>query len=696
MSYSVGIDTGGTFTDCVVMGDDGSIVTTKAPSTPRDFSIGVLDVVEKVARLLNMDAATFLPQVAVFGHGTTVATNTLITRTGSRTGFITTLGHEDALLIGRINQKVAGLTESELTNVVELDKAVPIIPRNLIKGVTERVDCNGKVLVALNTEEVKAAAAQLVGRGVQAIAVNLLWSFMNPEHELKIKAIINELYPKIFVTISSELAPVIKEYERGATTALNAYLGVRTATYLSALDRKLNEHGLKNPLMIMQSMGGFMSAREACLKPVTTLASGPVGGAIASKILAAAAGYDNVITSDVGGTSFDVGLVIKGETEFSTPVFDKYRISIPMVDITSIGAGGGSIAWIEECTGILKVGPQSAGADPGPVCYGLGGTEPTVTDADFALGRYNPDYFLGGAMKVDKDKSLAAIEEKIARPLKSDPFKAAMGIVDIVDAHMADLIRKVTVGRGYDPREFVLLAFGGGGPSHVGAYGPDVGVKFSIIPRLASVFSAFGIAASDILQVKELSDPMTAPGDPARMNSIFSRLEGEILKEFDRGGIPRSSIHLLRSVDTRYKGQVHELRTPVPAGNLTPEILSRIVADFEAKYEAKYGKGTAYKVAGIEMITYRVIGIGKVTKGSLPRYPRAAGSARRARKAVRNVYYAEFGEFRPVDIYDLDKLQTGHEVAGPAIFEGTDQTIVVHPGQIARLDEYLSVVLQSK
>ncbi len=694
MTYTVGVDTGGTFTDCVVIGEDGHIFTTKAPSTPKDFSQGVLNAAEKAAKILDLDLSQFLNQVNIFGHGTTVATNTLITRTGSKTGFITTRGHEDTLLIGRIHQKVAGLSESEITDIAGLDKAVPIIPRSLIKGVTERVDYRGDVLVKLDEEDVKKAAAELAAQGVQAIGINLLWSFMNPGHERRIKELINRLYPKLFVSISSELAPVIKEYERGATTALNAYLGMRTSTYLDALDRKLTQNGLKNPLMIMQSMGGFMSAREACVKPVTTLASGPVGGAIASKILAAAAGYDNVITSDVGGTSFDVGLVIKGETEFSTPVFDKYRISIPMVDITSIGAGGGSIAWIEEGSNILKVGPQSAGADPGPVCYNLGGVNPTVTDADFILGRYNPDYFLGGVMKVDIARSLQAIEEKVARPLKMDPYKAAMGIVDIVDSHMADLIRKMTVGRGYDPREFVLLAFGGGGPSHVGAYGPDVGVKTSIIPRLASVFSAFGIAASDIIYVKEISDPMNAPGDADKMNRIFEKLEAEISGEFKKEGVSLTSLEMLRSVDIRYKGQVHELRTPVPGGTLKPSDLPGVVSEFEARYEAKYGKGTAYKAAGIEMITFRVIGVGKVSRSGLPKYRKATTSAARAKKAVRNVYFGEFGEFRPTDIYDLDKLKTGHTVPGPAIIEGIDQTVVVHPKQTARVDEYLSIVLK--
>ncbi|MDZ4246806.1 MAG: hydantoinase/oxoprolinase family protein, partial [Dehalococcoidia bacterium] len=510
-----------------------------------------------------------LKQVKVFGHGTTVATNTLITRTGSKTGFLTTKGHEDTLLIGRIHQKVAGLNESELTNIGELDKAVPLVPRSLIKGITERVDYKGDILVKLDEGEVKQVVADLVARGVKAIGVNLLWSFMNPAHELKIKSIITEQYPNIFVSISSELAPVIKEYERGATTALNAYLGVRTSTYISALEKKLSDNGLKYPLQIMQSMGGFMSAREACVKPVTTLASGPVGGAIASRILAAEAGYENVITSDVGGTSFDVGLVIKGQTEFSNPVFDKYRISIPMVDITSVGAGGGSIAWVEEGTGIMKVGPQSAGADPGPVCYDLGGLEPTVTDADFVLGRYNPEYFLGGTMKIDRDKSLAAIEEKIARPIGMDVYKAAMGILDIVDSHMADLIRKVTVGRGYDPREFVLFAFGGGGPGHVGAYGPDVGVKLSVIPQLASVFSAFGIAASDIVHVKELSDPMSAPGDEERLTSIFQKLEKEIQDDFNNEGVPLETTTLVRTIDMRYKGQVHELRNDVGRDKFT-------------------------------------------------------------------------------------------------------------------------------
>lgn len=697
MAYSIGIDCGGTFTDCVVVNDEGEFTWGKAPSTPGDFSAGVINSVTVTGEGINISAKELLKNTHIFGHGTTVAINALLTRRGSKTGLITTRGFEDTLIIGRIHQKVAGLNESELINVAELDKADPVIPRSLIKGVRERVDYKGQIISPLNHEEVRQAVKSLVDEGAEAIAVCLLWSFMNQKHELEIEQIINEAYPNIFVTLSSKLAPVIKEYERMATTSINAYLGKITANYISTLDQKLKETNLQYPLLIMQGMGGFTSAQEARERPILTISSGPVGGIIGSRTLAEILGYDNVISTDVGGTSFDVGLLVKRETPFAqAPVYAKYRLCIPMIDTVSIGAGGGSIAWVEAETGLLKVGPRSAGAVPGPVCYDKGGTEPAVTDADLVLNRYNPDFFLGGRMKLNRAKAVAAIEEKIAKPLKMKVEDAAMGIVRVVDSQMADLVRKATVGRGYDPRNFIILAYGSAGPSHAGSYAFDAGGKLVVIPRLASVFSAFGVAVSDIIHKASLSEPMRVPLDVKRLKVLYEKLEKDILATFTREGTDIKDVVLTRTMDLRYRGQVHELEALVPGGGLGPEDMNKVVDHFEKVYEDRYGKGTAYKAAGIEAITYRITGIKRIPKPVFTKHKLESEDASHAIKDNRKVYFSESGGYTLTRIYDRNKLRAGNVVGGPAIIEVEDTTVVIHPEQTARVDEYLNIVMQCK
>ncbi|MBI2831880.1 MAG: hydantoinase/oxoprolinase family protein [Chloroflexi bacterium] len=695
MAYIIGIDTGGTFTDIVVLSeDDGKVTTDKAPSTPRDFSIGVIDAVENAARQLGMSGFQLLNNTAIFAIGTTVATNMLLTHTGTKTGHITTKGFEDTLLIGRVNQKIAGLSGIDVLDLARLDKARPVIPRNLIKGVTERIDYKGEVIVPLVYQETAQVVRDLVEKEhVEAIAVVLLWSFMNPEHEQEIKKIINQMYPQIYVTISSELVPKIKEYERAATTSINAYVGKGTSRYISSLGTRLKENGLKLPPMIMQNMGGFTTADEACRKPVLTCNSGPAGGVVGAQALANLLGYKNIITTDMGGTSFDVGLVVNGVSQFASQlILDKYVTLNPTIDVTSIGAGSGSIAWIEPDTGLLKVGPQSAAADPGPVCYEKGGTEPTVTDANIVLGRY-PGHLLGGKIKLNKEKSFSAIKTKIADPLKMDVATAAISIIDIVDSHMADLIRKVTVAKGYDPGDFVIFSFGGAGAAHVGSYG-YVGSKTAIIPNFASEFSAFGICSSDVIHINELSEPMRYPFGTERITAIYQDLENKALKDFQAEGFSRENILLTRLVDLRYIGQIQEMATRVPAGDLNHQDMERVIDEFEAAYELKYGKGSAYKIAGIEATTYRVHGVGKIIKPSPKKRRRGPANSSAAIKEKRDVYFRECDGFRLINVYDRGKLQPGNIVEGPAIIEAVDTTVVVHPGQTVKLDGYSNMIMQ--
>ena len=695
MTNIIAVDSGGTFTDCVVVDSDGTVTTAKSPSTPGDFSAGVLAAVTGAAEAMGLGLDALLAGTGLFAHGTTVATNALLTRSGPRVGLITTKGHEDALIIGRTIQKAAGLAESELTNLARLEKANPVIPRPLIKGVTERVDYKGAVIVPLDLDEARRAVDELVCAGVGAIAICFLWSFLRPEHEQAVHKMITTEHPEIFVSSSHEVAPVIKEYERGASTVLNAYLSRDSDAYISALQDKLSSAGLRRDLVIMQSAGGVTSATDARGHAVSLLSSGPAGGVLGAAALGELIGSANVITTDVGGTSFDVGLVVEGEPVITTaPVFDKYHTVLPVIDVTSIGAGGGSIAWIEPGTGHLKVGPASAGADPGPACYGMGGDRPTVTDANVVLGRIDPGYFLGGTRGLDAGLAEAAIRDRVAAALGVSVVEAAMGIVDILDARMADLVRMETIGRGYDPREFALFAFGGAGPLHVGAYGVEVGAKPVVVPSHSSVFSAYGIAGSDLVRVRQTSDPMIAPFDPERLTAVYSRMEQATQADLESNGVSRDHVTLQREIELRYRGQVHEVRVPVPAGDLGRAQTDEVLADFERRYNRRFGRGAAYRRAGIEARTFLVRGVGRILKPE--QLPAALGAPdpTAARTGERPVYFRELGGFAPTPVYRREALAPGNVVPGPAVIEAVDTTVLLHPGQSARVDGWANLLLE--
>jgi N-methylhydantoinase A len=688
-SYVVAVDSGGTFSDCVVIDRDGATSTGKAASTPPDFSRGVLDAVASAAEGLGLSTSELLGRSLLFSHGTTVATNALLTRTGTPTGLLTTRGHEDAILIGRTFQKVAGLTEAEMTQVSRLAKPPPIIPRELIAGVDERVDSTGAVVVQLNEESLEQAVASLLDRGARSLAVSLLWSFLNPVHERAIRNWLERHHPGLPVSLSSELAPVIREYERGITVAINGYLVGQTGEYLERLVGRLDDAGHRRQAVVMQSSGGVMPIERARTHAVSLLTSGPAGGVMAAKALAERLGDRDVITTDVGGTSFDVGLIVDGEPQFvESPIFAQFQLVTPMIDVATIGAGGGSVAWIESQTGLLRVGPRSAGADPGPACYGRGGTEPTVTDADVVLGRLNPSYFLGGRQQLDTDASLAAMES-IAEPLRLSAREAALAVARIADSHMTDLIRRVSVERGYDPRRFVIYAFGGAGPPHAGSYGAGLGARRVVIPALASEFSAFGIGASDLLVVSEASHPCRAPFDTAQLEQILDGLEQRAHAELSASGVPSADMTFRRFARLRYGGQVHELRVPVPRLNGSDEPL---LAEFHRLYEAKYGRGAAYREAGVQALTFIVHGYGRLHHPALE--AQASAGPQPAADAIverRQVVFAE----GPLDtpVYRSERLRAGNRLHGPAVIEAPTTTVVVFPRQLAEVDELGSVIL---
>ncbi len=693
MDRLVAVDSGGTFTDCVVLDTTGRVTTAKAPSTPSDFSEGVVQSVRRAAACDGLDLGDVLRRTVSFCHGTTVATNTLLTRSGSVVGLITTKGHEDAIIIGRTIQKAAGLTESELSNLARLEKAVPIVPRPLIKGVTERIDYRGSVVVPIDLDEAAVAVDELVAGGVEAIAVCFLWSFLNPDHERAVADLIGERHPDLFVTASHVVAPVIKEYERGATTVLNGYLSRTTHTYISKLQRRLADGGLANDPVIMQSIGGLTRAEAGKGRAVALLGSGPTGGVFGAASLGRLIGADNIVTTDVGGTSFDVGLVVDGEPlVVGTPVFDKYHTALPVIDVVSIGAGGGSVAWIEPGTGLVKVGPQSAGAVPGPACYGTGGTRPTVTDANLVLGRLDPAYFLGGERALHTEGATEAIRTHIAEPCGLSVEETAIAIVDILDARMADLVRMSTIGRGYDPREFALFAFGGAGPLHVGAYAADVGAKLTVVPTNSAVFSAFGIAASDPVSVVQASDPMAAPFDPDRMSALYDTLSGQAAAELAANGVAPENITTTREIEMRYRGQVHEVRVPVANGSLTGEHIEATMEEFRRRYNRRYGSGSASDAA-IEARTFVVRGVGRVAKPELRPVALGSENPSPARVAEREVYFRPLGGFAPTPVYRRELLQPGNRLPGHAVIEAVDTTMVVHPGQVADVDTWGNILL---
>jgi N-methylhydantoinase A len=681
--YTVAVDIGGTFTDVVVMdAATGKTHAGKSLSTPDDLQRGVFDGLADAARGAGVDVPQLLARAERVVHATTQSSNAVFAFSGAKTAVITTRGFGDTLLIMRATGRVAGLSVFERHHYRATQKPRLLVDERDIFEVPERVDALGTVVQPLDEAAVRGVAARIKHAGYQAVAVALLFSHKNAAHERRVRAILEETVPSMHVTVSADVAPVMGEYERSATALFNAYVGPLIDQYVRRLDATLREAGLRQKLLIVQANGGLATAEQTV--PIFTIESGPAAGVVGAAAIAAALGAPNVIATDVGGTTFKVAIIENGRWGYSKEaVLNQYQLRLPMVDVASIGAGGGSIAWLDGRR--LRVGPRSASSVPGPACYGQGGREPTVTDADLVLGYLSPDRFLGGRMALYPHLANEAIRMHIADPLfGGDVIAAAAGIRQVIDSQMADLIRKSTLERGHDPRDFVMMAYGGAGPVHAPSYAEEVGVRKIVVPFLATVHSAYGAAVSDVRFSLQHSHPLVLPQPPQAIEDLFATMEADGARRLVDADVPRARQRFERWVEARYRRQVHHLRIPAPAV-VDAAGLERIAADFEREYERLFGQGAAMRAGGIELVNYGVDAVGVVSKVARERGTESGSTTPRTERMT---YCMKRQDMVATPIYDGVNLPVGATLVGPAIIEHPGTTIVVLTGQRATIDAH--------
>ena len=687
--YLVGIDIGGTFTDCVIIDAAGGVHSVKVPSTPADFAAGMIDAMSAGAAALNLELATFCRSITFLSHGTTVGTNAIIQNRGAKVGLITTRGHEHAIHIMRGSRGFTGRDIRKVVHFPETAKPAPIVPKRLIRGVSERVDCFGRIVSPLNEEEAERAVRELIAAGVEAFAVCFLWSFKNPVHERRVQEMIRALAPDLFVSCSIDIAPKWGEYERVAATAFNAYLGPIMSGYLKRLDHALTELGYRNSLQISQCGGGTISVERALQAPLLTLDSGPVAGVTASLYLGAIAGYRNVITTDMGGTSFDVSVIYDGRPAYTfISNLNQYDFFLPKVDLQAIGSGGGSLVRADAEGRRMTVGPDSAGAFPGPVCYQRGGSVPTVTDAQLVLGYLDPDNFAGGRMRLDRRAAYAAISA-YALDLAMDPLECAAGICRIVELQMADIIRKTTVEKGFDPRDFVLFAFGGAGPAHADVFARELGIRRVIVPqkKAASTWCAFGAAVADVLHIFEHAEILPTPVPARHLNAALARLQADAKARMAAEGVAEDRHRFEFCMDLRHQGQINEVEVAIDGASLPEDYEPELRARFVARYEQLYGRGSALAGARLEIVTLRLRARAVTPR---PEFARATAVSPAPDPAAlrprRDIWWPEHRASIATPVYDGELLAAGNTILGPAIIETRDTTVVVHPGTTLGVD----------
>lgn len=691
-SAQLGIDIGGTFTDIVLLASDGTLHVKKVPSTPIDPGQAIISGL----RSLLADIGISADRVGEIIHGTTVGTNTILEQKGARTGLLTTRGFRDVLEIARLRRPT----------LFDLDweKPVPLVERRHRLEVEERMGADGQVVRPLDEASVVRAAQRLARAGIESVAICLLNSYRNPVHEEAVERILNEQFPHLYVSTSHKVLAEIKEYERTSTTVVNAYILPKLRDYISNLQKSLREIGVNAPLLIVASNGGVMGADLAAEKPVHIVASGPAAGVTGSAKLAGLMDMPNIITFDMGGTTAKAALVEGGEltrtAEFEVRAglsassryvrAGGYLIMVPAVDVAEVGAGGGSIAWIDQ-GGALQVGPQSAGADPGPVCYGQGGEEPTITDANVVLGYLNPHYLVGGALRLDKERAENAIRRSIAEPLGLSIIEAAYGIRAVANANMVRAVRAVTVERGRDPRDFSLFAFGGSGPVHAADIASALGIGQVVVPLLPGVFTALGPLACDV-QHHFVRTHMGALGRfaVADLNTSLQHMAAEATATLQTEGYTGKRTELKFYADLRYLGQASELRMPLSNGSLTPESLAELEAEFHREYLRTYG----YSSSGepVELVNLWLVAVGLRT--SVPRFNRLKLHMPPAVDEVssRPVYLGRELGFGDAPVYHRSALGQ-KRIEGPAVIESYESTIVVPVGAAAYIDSFHNVII---
>ena len=668
----IGVDIGGTFTDIVALDPAGRLTFTKVPSTPKDLLDGIGAAVTKVLAMADARPG----EVERFIHGTTVATNAVLEQKGAVTAVLTTEGFEDVLELGRMKR-------SRMYDLA-MDAETPtfLAPRRRRVGVRERLDAKGRVLVPLNEADVRDAVQRLRAQGVSAIAVCYLFSFVNPVHERRTREIVAALAPEISVSLSSEVDPTFREYERLCVTAFDAYLSPVVKRYLVGLADSLRGLGVTAPPLIMRSRGGIVSAGLAARQPVTLFLSGPAGGVIGASFAAGHSGVRDFVSLDMGGTSNDVGVVREGAPLLAAEgSIGPYPVRTPMVDVNTIGAGGGSIAWI-DASGGLRVGPRSAGAEPGPACYGRGGDETTVTDASVVLGYLNPARFAGGTMALDVDAAERAVAA-IGRRIGLGTVAAAAGIHRVVNARMADQIRLVTIKRGYDPRRFSLVVLGGAGPVHGAALADEIGMPEVLVPEAPGVLAAFGLLAAAIEHHHARTlQAHTHVADLTDVNRCLAELDALGRARMDEEGVPAREVRVVYAADMRYVGQAYELEMPIGAP-LTRERVPEIVAAFHATHARVYGYARTQQL--VEFVNFRAVHTYPLPRPAARPAARASGTLADAHTGERRAYFGD--GYLPTALYERTRLPLGARLAGPVIVEQDDTTTVIPPGVTALVDE---------
>lgn len=670
--YKIGIDVGGTFTDFMLSLDEGVAETYKTLTTPEDPSIGLFNGLQEMADAHKMPLKGFLKRVGTIVHGTTVTTNAVLTGSGARTGLLTTKGLRDALEMRR------GIRERQYDN--RFTNVAPLVPRYLRLPVKERLDYAGKELIPLNMKDVEAAVKKFKAENVQSLAVCFMNSFANDAHERRAAAILRKHFPGTYLTVSSELLPAIRFYDRISTTALNSYVGPILRSYLNSLVKRLKDAGYAGVLLIMQSNGGVISPGIAMDRAAVTLLSGPAGGPVAGMVYTAVQGYDDCITVDMGGTSFDAAL-IKDRTPLLTTEgeVDRMRLALPMLGIVTIGAGGGSIGWMDE-GGLLRMGPKSAGAKPGPACYGFGGKLPCCTDADLVLGYLDKDYFAGGRMPLYPDRAVKAIKDNLCGKLGMDVEAVAAGMYDIINVNMAAGVREVSVKRGQDPREFPLVVAGGAGPIHACQIAHELEIPVMLVPKESSIFCASGMLMSDLkhdfvrtyaVQLEQM--------DKARFRRLFDDMEREATRLLSSENIPEDRVRHSHFIDLRYVKQYHEVSVQITREELMRAEPAVLASRFHPEHNRLYGYSLEDEGTKVELINMRLTSLGLSDKPRLPEEKYHGEDSSHALKRRRRMWLPVEKRFESVPVYDGHKLAFGNRLQGPALIEQVNTSTFVTP-----------------